>query len=416
MPAGVAADGLPLAVQLVGRLDDETTLLSLSAQLEAARPWTMPVLEGDPVNLLLTPRAFVRRHLVAPVARLAGSPLPSPLVGRIVLVTGASSGVGEASAKAVAACGATVLCVARRQGELDRVVGRDRGGRRLGVRLRLRPHRPAATDALVERVLAEHGAVDMLVNNAGRSIRRSLEFSYDRMHDFERTMAINYFGPVRLILGLLPAMREQRFGHVVNIVTWGVQLKAPKFTAYIASKTALDTFSRIAGRETWSDNVTFTNLRLDLVRTDMIVATDAYRRAPAKSPEQAAALVVRALEDRPVTISTAAGRVGEVLNLLAPRLMDAGDGADGRADAGLAGGPGAPRGRAPGRARTSCRPSRRGRPAARRTRSRCWCTTSRSSRLQVISTRRSSSRSWLNRSTARSASSSLVHVTTLVVR
>ena len=166
----------------------------------------------------------------------------------------------------------------------------------------------------------------MLVNNAGRSIRRSLEFSYDRMHDFERTMAINYFGPVRLILGLLPRMREQKFGHVVNIVTWGVQMKAPKFTAYIASKTALDSFARIAGRETWYDNVTFTNLRLDLVRTDMIVATDAYRRAPAKSPERAAALVVRALEDRPVTISTVAGRVGEVLNLLAPRLSDAGMG------------------------------------------------------------------------------------------
>ena len=172
-------------------------------------------------------------------------------------------------------------------------------------------------------MLREHESVDMLVNNAGRSIRRSLEFSYDRMHDFERTMAINYFGPVRLILGLLPRMRERRFGHVVNIVTWGVQMKAPKFTAYIASKTALDTFSRIAGRETWFDNVTFTNLRLDLVRTDMIVATDAYRRAPAKSPEQAAALVVRALEDRPVTISTVAGRVGEVLNLVAPRLSDA---------------------------------------------------------------------------------------------
>ena len=194
----------------------------------------------------------------------------------------------------------------------------------------------APTDALVERVLREHGAVDMLVNNAGRSIRRSLELSYDRMHDFERTMAINYFGPVRLTLGLLPRMREQRFGHVVNVVTWGVQMKAPKFTAYIASKTALDTFARIAGRETWFDNVTFTNLRLDLVRTDMIVATDAYRKAPAKTPEQAAALVVRALEDRPITISTVAGRVGEVLNLLAPRLIGRSDGADGRTAAGLA--------------------------------------------------------------------------------
>jgi NAD(P)-dependent dehydrogenase (short-subunit alcohol dehydrogenase family) len=275
------------------------------------------------VNLLLTPKAFVRRHLIAPVARLAGSPLPSPLVGRVVLVTGASSGVGEASAKAIAARGATVLCVARRQGELDRVVGEieTSGGSAYGYVCDLTE--PDTTDALVERLLTEHESVDMLVNNAGRSIRRSLEFSYDRMHDFERTMAINYFGPVRLILGLLPRMRERRFGHVVNIVTWGVQMKAPKFTAYIASKTALDTFSRIAGRETWFDNVTFTNLRLDLVRTDMIVATDAYRRAPAKSAEQAAALVVRALEDRPITISTVAGRVGEVLNLVAPRLSDA---------------------------------------------------------------------------------------------
>ncbi len=275
------------------------------------------------MNLFLTPKALVRRHLVAPVARLAGSPLPSPLAGRVVLVTGASSGVGEASAKAIAECGATVLCIARRQGELDRVVAEIEasGGSAYGYACDLTD--AAATDALVQRVLAEHDGVDMLVNNAGRSIRRSLEFSYDRMHDFERTMAINYFGPVRLILGLLPRMRERKFGHVVNIVTWGVQMKAPKFTAYISSKTALDTFSRIAGRETWFDNVTFTNLRLDLVRTDMIVATDAYRKAPAKSPEQAAALVVRALEDRPITISTVAGRVGEVLNLVAPRLSDA---------------------------------------------------------------------------------------------
>jgi NAD(P)-dependent dehydrogenase (short-subunit alcohol dehydrogenase family) len=276
------------------------------------------------MSLLITPRALVRRHLLAPVARLRGTPLPSPLAGRVVLVTGASSGVGEATARAVADRGAVVLCVARRQEQLDRVV-RDiegAGGSAHGYACDLTD--PEATDALVRAVLADHDHVDLLVNNAGRSIRRSLELSYDRMHDFERTMAINYFGPVRLTLGLLPRMRERKFGHVVNIVTWGVQLKAPKFSAYIASKTALDSFSRIAGRETWFDNVTFTNLRLDLVRTDMIEATDAYRNAPAKTPERAALLVVRALEDRPLTISTAAGRVGEVLNLIAPRAMDAG--------------------------------------------------------------------------------------------
>lgn len=135
-------------------------------------------------------------------------------------------------------------------------------------------------------------------------------------------MAINYFAPVRLILGLLPQMVERGSGHVVNIVTWGVQVTAPKFTAYIASKTALDTFSRIAGRETYGDGVTFTNVRLSLVRTDMIGPTDVYRRAPAMSPEQAAARVVRALEDRPHTISTFAGTIAEIVNLVAPRLSD----------------------------------------------------------------------------------------------
>ena len=162
------------------------------------------------MNLLLTPRALLRRHVASPVARLVGSPLPSPLAGRVVLVTGASSGVGEASARAIAERGATVLCVARRQAELDRVVREIEasGGSAYGYACDLTD--PAATDALLERVLHEHDSVDMLVNNAGRSIRRSLEFSYDRMHDFERTMAINYFGPVRLILGLLPRMRERR--------------------------------------------------------------------------------------------------------------------------------------------------------------------------------------------------------------
>ena len=275
-------------------------------------------------SLLLTPRAMLRRHLFAPVAAVAGRPLPSPLRDEVVMVTGASSGVGEATALEVARRGATVLCVARRRPELDRVVAQVRadGGTAHGYCCDLTD--ATAVDALLARVVAEHGRVDRLVNNAGRSIRRSLELSYDRVHDFERTMAVNYFGPVRLTLGLLPGMRSRGHGHVVNVVTWGVQLKAPKFAAYIASKTALDSFARIAGREAWHDGVTFTNVRLDLVRTDMIAATDAYRRAPAKTPEQAAAMVVRALEDRPVTVSTLAGRVGEVLNLVAPRLSDAG--------------------------------------------------------------------------------------------
>jgi len=180
-----------------------------------------------------------------------------------------------------------------------------------------------AVDRLVATVLAEHGSVDYLVNNAGRSIRRSVALSYQRAHDVERTMAINYVAPVRLMLGLLPHMVEQRFGHVVNVLTWGVQVRAPKFSAYIASKTALDVWSRIAGRELYGDNVTFTNLRMPLVRTAMSAPTDAYANAPALTAEQAAARVVRALEDRPVTSGTVAGAVAEVLNLVAPRASDA---------------------------------------------------------------------------------------------
>ncbi len=274
------------------------------------------------MRLLITPKALLRRHVAVPVARLSGSPLPSPLAGRVVLVTGASSGIGEATAKAVASRGGVVLCVARRQDELDRVVREieESGGSAFSYICDLTDD--GAIVQLVERVLAEHDHVDMLVNNAGRSIRRSLEFSYERMHDFERTMAINYFGPVRLTLGLLPAMRAQKFGHVVNILTWGVQVKAPKFASYIASKTALDTFSRIAGREAWHDNVTFTNVRLSLVRTPMVAPTEAYANLRAATPEQAAERICRALEDRPVTVDTLAGSVAEVVNLVAPRFMD----------------------------------------------------------------------------------------------
>lgn len=176
-------------------------------------------------------------------------------------------------------------------------------------------------DSLVEQLLAEHGAVDYLVNNAGRSIRRSLELTHDRFHDFERMMAVNYFGAVRLTMGLLPAMRAQRFGHVVNIVTWGNQIKAPKFAAYIAAKSALDVFGRILSREAYFENVTCTNMRVAIVRTPMIAPTAEYE-GRGESPEECAERVVRALEDRPVTVDGAFGSVYEVLNIVTPRLAD----------------------------------------------------------------------------------------------
>ena len=268
--------------------------------------------------LLATPLARARRV----VRTVTGGHLAaSPLRGRTVLVTGASSGIGEATAVAVGRRGATVLLVARREDELQRVAREvaAAGGTAHCYTVDLTDL--AAVDGLVERVLAEHGAVDYLVNNAGRSIRRSLHLQQDRFHDFERTMAINYFAPVRLTMGLLPAMRAQGFGHVVNIVTWGVQIKAPKFAAYIASKTALDTFARIAGRETYGDGVTFTNMRVSLVRTPMVAPTEAYD-GRGSTPEEAAERVVRALEERPITVDVLLGRVGEVANLVAPRAMD----------------------------------------------------------------------------------------------
>ncbi|WP_344733111.1 SDR family NAD(P)-dependent oxidoreductase [Nocardioides fonticola] len=275
-----------------------------------------PITLSRTTPLLAGPRALARRAVAGPLG------LPSPLHGRVVVVTGASSGIGEATAKAVAAVGGRVVLVARRAEELERVAGEIEaaGGEVTWHACDLTD--AEAIDALVATLLAEHGTVDYLVNNAGRSIRRSLALSTDRMHDFERTMAINYLGPVRLTLGLLPAMREQRFGHVVNIVSWGVQIKAPKFSAYLASKTALDTFSRIAGRETFGENVTFTNVRVSLVQTPMTAPTEAYAGRGA-TPESAARRILRALEDRPITQDTLAGRVGEIANLAAPRLMDA---------------------------------------------------------------------------------------------
>jgi short-subunit dehydrogenase len=269
------------------------------------------------VSLLLqTPRARIARIS----RRLFGS--ESPLYGATVMVTGASSGIGEATAYAAARRGAHVLLVARRTEALERVrraVVAD-GGRATSYTVDLTDGE--AIDALVADVLQRHSAVDYLVNNAGRSIRRSLELSHDRFHDFERMMAVNYLGPVRLTMGLLPAMRAQRFGHVVNIVTWGNQIKAPKFAAYIAAKSALDVFGRILGREAYFDNVTCTNVRVGLVATSMIGPTEAYEGRRAESPEDCAERIVRALEDRPITVNGLVGSVAEVLNLVAPRLTD----------------------------------------------------------------------------------------------
>ncbi|TQI94353.1 SDR family oxidoreductase [Amycolatopsis cihanbeyliensis] len=242
------------------------------------------------------------------------------LHGRTVLITGASSGIGRATALQAARRGATVLLVARRAEELDAVRGEilDAGGSAAAYPCDLTED--GAVDALVKDVLAEHGGVDMLVNNAGRSIRRSVLRSTERFHDFERTMAINYFGPVRLALGLLPSMERRRFGHIVNVTTQGLQTDTPRFSAYLASKAALEEFGLAAGRETLSDGITFSSVRMPLVRTEMIAPTGLYRTLPSSSPERAAALVIKALEQRPQIVDLPEGRAAALAGRTVPRL------------------------------------------------------------------------------------------------
>ncbi len=257
---------------------------------------------------------FWREHLDPDRARRVG------LEGRTVLITGASSGIGRASALAVARKGAKVLLIARRADELEKVRVEITAAGGLAAAYPCDLTDGDAIDALVKDVLADHGAVDMLVNNAGRSIRRSVGLSTERFHDFERTMAINYFGPVRLTLGLLPSMTQRRFGHIVNVTTQGLQTDTPRFSAYLASKAALEEFGLTAGRETLSDGITFTSVRMPLVRTPMIAPTGTYRGLPSSSPERAAALVVKALRERPEILDLPEGRAAELATLAAPRL------------------------------------------------------------------------------------------------
>jgi short-subunit dehydrogenase len=220
--------------------------------------------------------------------------LSEALAGKRVVVTGASSGIGRALALEVAAHGATALLVARHQDALDQVRAEiEAAGGKAQVFV---ADLTRAEDC--ERLLGElhsAGAVDVLINNAGRSIRRSVRHAYARVHDFERTMALNYFGALRLILGVLPEMRARRAGHVINVSSAGVLFKTPRFAAYVASKAALDAFTQIAATEVYADQVRFTTVHMPLVRTPMIAPTRAYRRVPALSPEQAARLTLSAL-------------------------------------------------------------------------------------------------------------------------
>jgi NAD(P)-dependent dehydrogenase (short-subunit alcohol dehydrogenase family) len=261
--------------------------------------------------------AFWEDHLDTSTGR--DPEIREALTGKYVVITGASSGIGQVTALKVAQAGGIPVLVARGKDKLEdtRASIEMRGGQAYVFPCDLSDLE--AIDRLCEQISKELPGVDFVVNNAGRSIRRSLRLSQDRFHDFERTMQLNYFGAIRLVMGLLPKMQEQRRGHVVNVSSIGVQTNPPRFSAYVASKAALDAWSNVVASEVVGDGITFTGIHMPLVRTPMIAPTRLYDRFPTISPAQAADLVIKAMVERPHEINTLLGNAGAVAHTVAPK-------------------------------------------------------------------------------------------------
>ena len=276
-------------------------------------------------NIVNTPnsagryRPFYLRNLLDAVQ---GRKLGDAVEGRVTLITGGSSGIGEAAAKKIAEAGGTVVLVARTLENLEKVANDIRGN---GGTAHVYPCDLSDTDAIAamaDQVLADLGGVDILINNAGRSIRRSLELSYDRIHDYQRTMQLNYLGAVQLILKFIPGMRERDFGQIINVSSVGVQTRAPRFGAYIASKAALDSLCDALQAETVSEDVRFTTVHMALVRTPMISPTTMYDKFPALTPDQAAGVITDAIVHRPRRVSSPFGQFAAVADAVNPAVMD----------------------------------------------------------------------------------------------
>ena len=248
--------------------------------------------------------------------------LSKTIAGKKIVVTGASSGIGRELCRKIGEAGGTVLLVSRTREKLEEVASEVA---ELGGTAHVHPADLSDLDdidRLAKEVLDEHGGVDILVNNAGRSIRRSVERSYDRFHDYERTMGLNYFGALKLILAFLPGMRERKGGHIVNVSSIGVQTNTPRFSAYVASKSALDAFSRCVAPEVVADKVSFTTVYMPLVKTPMIAPTGIYDAFPTLTPDEAAVMLCDALIDRPKRKATRLGTFGEVLYAISPKTTD----------------------------------------------------------------------------------------------
>jgi NAD(P)-dependent dehydrogenase (short-subunit alcohol dehydrogenase family) len=242
--------------------------------------------------------------------------------GKIVLITGASSGIGKASALRLAEAGAHVLLVARSADKLEETAQDIANIGGLATIYQADASDMADCDRLVAEVLENHGHLDILMNNAGRSIRRSLELSYDRFHDFERTMQINYFGAIRLTMGFLPSMSARKQGHIINMSSISTLAPSPRFSAYVASKSALDAWTRAAAVEYSDLNVRFTTINMPLVRTPMIAATSVYDSMPVLSPAEAVDMVVDAVVHKPKRIASNMGIFLQVMSALAPKFSE----------------------------------------------------------------------------------------------
>jgi thioester reductase-like protein len=248
--------------------------------------------------------------------------LRGAIEGKVVVITGASSGIGEALALRVGEAGGIAVLVARSEDKLNEVKSQiEEAG---GV-AHVHPGNLSELedcDRLVEEIIATHGRVDILVNNAGRSIRRSIGNSYERFHDFQRTMQLNYFGALKLIIGFLPGMRERKSGHIINVSSIGAQTNTPRFSAYVASKSALDAFSRSIASEIIEDHVSITTVYMPLVRTPMIAPTGMYDAFPTATPDEAADMITHAMIYKPKKVATRLGTFGEVLYAIAPKSVD----------------------------------------------------------------------------------------------
>ncbi len=253
--------------------------------------------------------------------------LRAAVSGKTVLVTGASHGLGEATAHKLGAAGATVLLVARSADRLAAIAASVNagGGRAAAYPADLTDE--AAITAVATRITEDHGPMDVVVSNAGKSIRRSLHLQYDRPQDFERTIGVNYLGPVRLLLGLLPAMRRRGSGHIVSISTVGLlTAPGPRWGAYLASKSAFDVWLRSVAPELRADGVHVTSVYMTLMHTRMSAPTPILRRMPGLSAEQAADIVAKAIIERPRTVQPLWVWPIEISSMLLPRALEVGMG------------------------------------------------------------------------------------------